>query len=116
VLDRHLCSLCVRGSFVRTVRGLRSLRSCSNEINVVAVAEIDEHEGMDEASLREHEEVTKVKNISTIEMSRFVMDTWYFSPYPKSVVGEHVDILYLCEFTFKFYLSKSAMLRDQVKS
>jgi hypothetical protein len=88
---------------------------------VVADMEHDEHEGMDEASLKEHEEVTKVKvrtlfaelldppllfdhssslhacsthqnppttlpprqNVRTIELGRHVMETWYFSPFPK---------------------------------
>ena len=30
--------------------------------------ELDEHEGLDEASLREHEEVTKVKNVAFMEL------------------------------------------------
>jgi histone acetyltransferase MYST1 len=46
-------------------------------------AEHEEHEGMDEASLREHEEVTKVKNINRVNLGRFEMDAWYFSPFPK---------------------------------
>ena len=32
--------------------------------------EHDEHEGMDEASIKEHEEVTKIKNINCIELGR----------------------------------------------
>ncbi|KAH8050156.1 histone acetyltransferase [Aureococcus anophagefferens] len=43
----------------------------------------DEHEGLDEASLREHEEVTKVKNVGVVELGRHAIETWYFSPYPK---------------------------------
>ena len=31
---------------------------------------------------REHDEKTKVKNIHTIEIGKFEMDTWYYSPYP----------------------------------
>ena len=46
-------------------------------------AEHEEHEGMDEASLREHEEVTKVKNINRVHLGRYEMDAWYFSPFPK---------------------------------
>ena len=42
-----------------------------------------EAEGMDEAALREHEEVTKVKNVNYIEIGRHRMETWYFSPLPK---------------------------------
>ena len=39
--------------------------------------------GMDDASIREHEEVTKVKNIQSIQIGCFIVDTWYFSPFPK---------------------------------
>ncbi len=40
-------------------------------------------DGMNEESIREHEEVTKVKNVCNIELGRHRMDTWYFSPLPK---------------------------------
>ena len=79
----------------------------------MAVAEIDEHEGMDEASLREHEEVTKVKNVTKIELGRFCMDTWYFSPFPKHFFGGTIEILYICEYTLNFFNTKSALLRYQ---
>ena len=39
-------------------------------------AEHEEHEGMDAASLKEHEEVTKVKNVNKIEMGRHTIQTW----------------------------------------
>eukprot|EP00510_Aplanochytrium_minuta_P002734 CAMPEP_0184015658 /NCGR_PEP_ID=MMETSP0954-20121128/6447_1 /TAXON_ID=627963 /ORGANISM="Aplanochytrium sp, Strain PBS07" /LENGTH=171 /DNA_ID=CAMNT_0026296495 /DNA_START=105 /DNA_END=617 /DNA_ORIENTATION=+ len=45
--------------------------------------EYGEDNGMDEASIREHEEVTKVKNVNTLELGRHLIDTWYFSPIPK---------------------------------
>ena len=41
-----------------------------------------EHHGFDASSLREHEEFTKVKNVERIELGRFEMETWYFSPLP----------------------------------
>lgn len=41
--------------------------------------------GMDDASIREHEEVTKVKNIQSIQIGRYVIDSWYFSPFPKEM-------------------------------
>jgi len=41
-----------------------------------------EHAEFDPASLREHEEFTKVKNIQTIELGKYEVDTWYFSPFP----------------------------------
>ena len=76
---------------------------------------LDEHEGMDEASLREHEEVTKVKNVSFLEMGRYQMETWYFSPLPKELLGPggFVEVLYVCEFTLHFFARKSELQRYQ---
>ena len=34
-------------------------------------------------SIGEHEEITRVKNFNFIELGRFRMETWYFSPLPK---------------------------------
>ena len=103
----------------RGTSGAASPRAAEEEddgmVNTVAVAEIDEHEGMDEASLREHEEVTKVKNVETIEMGKYRMDCWYFSPFPPHIFSSTIDILYICEYTFNFYTCKSALLRDQSK-
>ena len=43
----------------------------------------DEHHGeFDANELRQHEEFTKVKNVDAIELGRYAMDTWYFSPLP----------------------------------
>ena len=41
-----------------------------------------EHGNFDMAEIREHEEFTKVKNIERIELGRYDMETWYFSPFP----------------------------------
>jgi histone acetyltransferase MYST1 len=42
----------------------------------------DEHGEFDPNALREHEEFTKVKNVERIELGRYEMETWYFSPLP----------------------------------
>lgn len=52
----------------------------------VQAVEFDEHEGMDEASLKEHEEVTKIKNIGFLELGPYQMETWYYSPLPKELI------------------------------
>ncbi len=43
--------------------------------------------------------MTKVRNIQKIELGRFVVDTWYFSPYPEEYAN--VEKLYMCEFCLK---------------
>ncbi len=86
------------------------------------------------ASIKEHEEVTKIKNITKIECGRFTLDTWYdnnnndddgdddgeddddddddgyryFSPFPKDYYPEGVtDVMYICEFCLSFYIHRS---------
>uniref|UniRef100_A0A6S8D5C7 histone acetyltransferase n=1 Tax=Aplanochytrium stocchinoi TaxID=215587 RepID=A0A6S8D5C7_9STRA len=74
--------------------------------------EYGEHNAMDEASIREHEEVTKVKNVNTLELGRHLIDTWYFSPIPKELYPEGgVPILYMCEFSLDFFRTKRELTR-----
>jgi histone acetyltransferase MYST1 len=86
-------------------------------VATIPAQELDEHEGLDEASLREHEEVTKVKNVALLELGQYQMETWYFSPLPKELLSERgfVEILYVCEFSFKMFARKSELLRFQAR-
>ncbi|KAE8661315.1 putative MYST-like histone acetyltransferase 1 [Hibiscus syriacus] len=70
------------------------------------------HEELDAASLREHEKFSKVKNISTIELGRYEIETWYFSPFPP----EYNDSLklYFCEFYLNFMKHKEQLQRNMV--
>jgi len=49
---------------------------------------------------KEHEALTKVKYIDRIQIGRFEIDTWYFSPYPEEY-GK-CPKLWLCEFCLKY--------------
>lgn len=71
------------------------------------------HEDFDAASLREHEEFTKVKNISKIELGKYEIDTWYFSPFPP----EYSDCnkLFFCEFCLSFVKRKEQLARHMRK-
>jgi histone acetyltransferase MYST1 len=95
-------------------------------VATVQAAEMDEHEGLDEASLREHEEVTRVKNVGFLELGRYQMETWYFSPLPKELVSggsqsndssqaAFLEVLYVCEFTFRMFARKSELQRFQAR-
>jgi len=53
---------------------------------------------------KEHEEITKVKNIDVIEFGRYEIDTWYFSPYPEEFAK--CRKLYVCEFCLKYMKKK----------
>lgn len=80
----------------------------------------EEHAEFDPHALREHEEFTKVKNVERIELGRWEMETWYFSPLPpefndcKKLYFAEFDLTVRVEFFFFlrcFYLS-SRFLSD----
>jgi len=78
----------------------------------------DDHDGLDEASLKEHEEVTKIKNVNKVQIGKFVVETWYFSPLPREIWKQDdppIDVLYFCEFTLNFYKTKKELERHQLK-
>ena len=82
----------------------------------MSVVEYGENAGMDEASIREHEEVTKVKNVNKLELGRHMIDTWYFSPIPKDYYPDGpIDVLYFCEFSLNFYRFKEELTRHYMK-
>jgi histone acetyltransferase MYST1 len=60
---------------------------------------------------KEHEEVTKVKNINSIVFGKYIIDTWYFSPYPDEYCGE--DKLRVCEYCLK-YMKKQSTYRNHM--
>jgi histone acetyltransferase MYST1 len=62
---------------------------------------------------REHEEITKVKNINKIVFGKFEIDTWYFSPYPEDYAK--LDYLYICEFCLKYMSSSKTLTRHKMK-
>ncbi|EGG24338.1 HAM group protein [Cavenderia fasciculata] len=62
---------------------------------------------------KEHEEITKVKNINVVELGRYEIDTWYFSPYPEEFAK--CEKLYLCEFCLKYMKKKTTLNRHKLK-
>lgn len=34
---------------------------------------------------QEHEELTRIRNVQQIELGTFLVNTWYFSPFPQEV-------------------------------
>ncbi|XP_069680107.1 histone acetyltransferase KAT8 [Periplaneta americana] len=49
---------------------------------------------------KEHEAITKVKYIDRIQIGRYEIDTWYFSPYPEEYGKQ--SKLWICEFCLKY--------------
>eukprot|EP00501_MAST-03F_sp_TOSAG23-6_P002533 GSMAST32.ASY1.ANO1.2672.1 assembled CDS len=73
--------------------------------------------GMDDASIREHELVTKVKNVNVLQLGRHRMETWYFSPYPSDIFGgsSYIEVLYLCEFCLTWFTDHNQFRRHTSK-
>ena len=49
---------------------------------------------------KEHEALTKVKYIDKIQIGKYEIDTWYFSPYPEEY-GKQPK-LWICEYCLKY--------------
>jgi len=88
----------------------RGLKRRHDEFNHVQKGEEDSKLA---ALEKEHEEITKVKNINVIELGRYEIDTWYFSPYPEEFAK--CDKLYICEFCLKYMKKKKTLNRHKLK-
>jgi histone acetyltransferase MYST1 len=91
----------------------RNLKRKYNEMNNITHDDI-EHDPQTAALEKEHEEVTKVKNVDIIEFGKYEVDTWYFSPYPDEFT-EGTRKLYICEFCLKYMKKKKTMDRHRLK-
>lgn len=90
----------------------RNLKRRYDEIHHTAPA-VEDLAPADQALEREHEEKTKVKNIQVIELGKFELDTWYYSPFPQEYACCHK--LYFCEFCLKYMHSKKTLVRHMHK-
>jgi len=49
---------------------------------------------------KEHEKLTKVKFIDRVQIGKYEIDTWYFSPYPEEYGRQHK--LWICQYCLKY--------------
>ena len=62
---------------------------------------------------RSHDDIiTRMKNIKFIQLGKFRIRPWYFSPYPQELTAQ--PIVYLCEFCLKFVKSFHCLKRHKV--
>ena len=56
------------------------------------------------------------RNIDRIIIGRWDIHTWYYSPYPKEIVGEHkyTPSIYICEFCLSAFKLKRSLDRHMV--
>jgi len=64
---------------------------------------------LDAATQREHEAATRVKNINTVVLGKWEIQTWYYSPFPKEYAD--CDTLYFCEYDLHFVKRRDALQR-----
>lgn len=46
-------------------------------------------------------EISRVRNLDKIQMGKFEIEPWYFSPYPQEFVD--CDMVYVCEFCLSYF-------------
>ncbi|KAK7472725.1 Histone acetyltransferase [Stygiomarasmius scandens] len=56
-------------------------------------------------------EIARVKNLNRLQMGKYEVETWYFSPYPQEYA--HLPVLYICEFCLSFYPSEFMLSRHR---
>ncbi|KAH7649578.1 histone acetyltransferase [Cryptosporidium bovis] len=69
----------------------------------------EEHEGMDHSALLDHEETTRLRTIGRVRIGKFLLNTWYFSPFPDEY--QNVDILHFCEYCLTFFCFEDELIR-----
>ncbi|XP_032230595.1 histone acetyltransferase KAT5 [Nematostella vectensis] len=57
--------------------------------------------------------VTRMKNIQMVQLGKFRIKPWYFSPYPQEFTN--LPMVYLCDFCLKFVKSFHCLKRHMVK-
>ncbi|KAG5518738.1 hypothetical protein PMAC_002707 [Pneumocystis sp. 'macacae'] len=58
-------------------------------------------------------EISRVKNLTMIQIGRYEVEPWYFSPYPIELT--ELDLIYICEFCFSYFGSKKQYERHRIK-
>ncbi|KAM3173804.1 hypothetical protein ACTXT7_011857 [Hymenolepis weldensis] len=58
---------------------------------------------------REHQEFTRVKFIDTIQLGKYEIGTWYFSPYPEEY--RRLKYLWICEYCLKYMKFEKSWVR-----
>lgn len=58
-------------------------------------------------------EISRVRNLDTIQMGKFEVEPWYFSPYPIDFVDS--EMVYICEFCLSYYGEQYSFERHRAK-
>ncbi|MCJ1231560.1 Histone acetyltransferase [Toensbergia leucococca] len=58
-------------------------------------------------------EISRVRNLSRVQMGAHEMEPWYFSPYPITFTG--AEMVYICEFCLSYFDSLTPFSRHRAK-
>lgn len=58
-------------------------------------------------------EISKVRNLSQIQIGQHLVEPWYFSPYPVEFTEE--ETIYICEFCLSFFSAQRVFARHRQK-
>ncbi|KAL8690701.1 MAG: hypothetical protein Q9218_003913 [Villophora microphyllina] len=58
-------------------------------------------------------EISRVRNLQRIQMGKYEMEPWYFSPYPQPFT--EADMVYICEFCLSYYDALKPFERHRAK-
>lgn len=103
---------CVNGSNISNVRLTRGMKRALADAH-----HIEESESLDPESLKIEEiyqKTNKIKNIDQIQMGKYLIDCWYFSPYPEDYAKD-VSIMYICEYCLKYMKYGQTYLRHKIE-
>ena len=97
-------------------RSSNSRQSSYNKRARLDLSKVDQDDHSNNVSLKRssvhshghHDPKTKVRNIHRVRFGDYVIESWYYSPYPGKY-GENIDTLYICENTFKYMLNYETM-------
>lgn len=92
---------------------MKSKRPPKRRFDDMAEYKREEKESMLATLEKEHEEITKVKNIQSIVLGRYEVETWYFSPYPEDCIGE--EKTHICEYCLKYMKLRKTFRRHTQK-
>ncbi|KAJ3394223.1 K(lysine) acetyltransferase [Lobulomyces angularis] len=92
-------------SNVKKLERLKKKKTKSN------LSEKSELELAYEALELEREQLTKVRNVEVIYFGKFLIKTWYFSPFPENY-GK-LNTLYICEWCLKYMQYPESLLKHK---
>ncbi|ALC39303.1 CG1894 [Drosophila busckii] len=86
---------------------------CELDLSKVQFPKQQSRKQAKEAEELEAKDLAPMKNVQLIELGRYRMRPWYFSPYPEQLCK--LECIYLCEFCLKYAASRFSLGRHLSK-